>query len=349
MRMTKNTRNTRNTEVVLKACEYLHNHSYSTFSVFLVFLCTLSAQPLRLENTIPLPGVNGRIAHMSIDVVSKRLFVSALGNNTLEVVDLASGKVVHSIRGLKEPQGVFYWADTNRLYVANGQDGHVRVYDGRSFEQIHEYDLSGDADNVRFDDKAKELFVGYGSGALAVINADLKARVGETMLEAHPESFQLEKQGSRIFINIPEAGNVTVVDRRTRTVTAKWPVTGAKSNFPMALDEANHRLFLGCRKPPKLLVLDTSNGKEIAAIDISGDTDDLFYDAAAKRIYVSGGAGSITGLEQKDADHYSVLATIPTAPAARPSLFVPEFKRLYVARPHRGKQEPALMVFAVSP
>ncbi|HEY6390354.1 MAG TPA: hypothetical protein VIX89_03685 [Bryobacteraceae bacterium] len=314
-----------------------------------VFLCLpAAAQPLRLESTIPLPNVNGRIDHLSIDVAGKRLFVSALGNNTVEVVDLASGKVVHSIRGLKEPQGLFYWADTNRLYVANGADGHVRVYDGRSFEQIHEYDLSGDADNIRFDPNAKEVFVGYGNGALGVINVDLKGNVGETMLDAHPESFQLEKQGPRVFINVPEAGNVTVVDRRTRTVKVKWPVTCAKSNFPMALDETNRRLLIGCRKPAKMLVLDTADGKETASVDIAGDTDDLFYDAALKRIYVSGGAGSISVIEQKDADHYSVIATIPTAEGARTSLLAPEFKRLYVARPHRGKQAAGLLVFAVS-
>jgi DNA-binding beta-propeller fold protein YncE len=318
-------------------------------SALLLSALTLGAQPLRLENTIPLPNVNGRIDHFSVDLVGKRLFVSALGNNTVEVVDLAAGKVVHTIHGLKEPQGLFYWPETNRLYAAQAVDGHVRVYDGKSFEQIHEYDLSGDADNVRFDPAAKEIFVGYGNGALGVINGDLKARVGETMLDAHPESFQLEKQGPRIFVNVPDAGNVTVIDRRTRSVTAKWPVTGAKSNFPMALDEANHRLFLGCRKPAKLIVMDTGNGKEVAGVDITGDTDDLFYDAALKRIYVSGGAGSITVVQQKDADHYDVAATIPTAPGARTSLFVPELKRLFVARPHRGKQESGLLVFAVSP
>jgi DNA-binding beta-propeller fold protein YncE len=315
--------------------------------IFVVWGSMLSAQPLRLESTIPLPNVNGRIDHFSVDIAGQRLFVSALGNNTVEVVDLKAGKVVHTIRGLKEPQGLFYWPETNRLYAANGVDGHVRVYDGRSFEQIHEYDLSGDADNIRFDAGAKEVFVGYGSGALAVINVDLKARVGETMLDEHPESFQLEKQGPRIFVNVPEAGNVTVVDRRTRTVKEKWPVTGAKSNFPMALDEANHRLFLGCRKPAKLLALDTSSGKQIASVDITGDTDDLYYDAALKRIYVSGGAGSVTVIEQKDPDHYEMIATIPTAPGARTSLFVPEFQRLYVARPHRGKQAAGLLVFAV--
>jgi DNA-binding beta-propeller fold protein YncE len=287
------------------------------------FALTLSAQPLRLEKTIPLPNVNGRIDHFAADVAGQRLFVAALGNNTVEVVDLAAGKVVHSIRGLKEPQGLLYWPETNRLYVANAVDGHVRVYDGRTFEQTQEYDLSGDADNIRFDAPAKEIFVGYGNGALGVINGELKSRVGETMLDAHPESFQLEKQGPRIFVNVPGAENVTVIDRRTRTVVAKWPVTGAKSNFPMALDEASHRLFLGCRKPAKLLVLDTASGKQTASLDISGDTDDLFYDAALKRIYVSGGAGSITVLQQKGPDDYQALATIPTAPGARTSLFVP--------------------------
>jgi len=313
-----------------------------------IIVCPLAAQPLRLETTIPLGSINGRIDHMAAYVAGKRLFVAALGNNSVEVVDLSARHVVHSVKGLKEPQGLFYWPDGNRLYAANADDGHVRVYDGTSFAQMHEYDLSGDADNLRFDARAKELFAGYGSGALGVMNVELQSRVGDTSLDAHPESFQLETQGPRIFINVPEAGHVAVVDRRTRTVKEKWPVTGAKLNFPMALDEANHRLFLGCRKPAKLLVLDTTGGKEVASIDITGDTDDLFYDASLKRIYVSGGAGFLTVLQQRDADHYESIATIPTAQGARTSLFVPELKRLYVARPHRGKQEAGLLVFAVS-
>jgi hypothetical protein len=166
------------------------------------------------------------------------------------------------------------------------------------------------------------------------------------MLAAHPESFQLETGGPRIFINVPNPGNVTVVDRRTRTVTAKWPVTTAKSNFPMALDEADHRLFIGCRRPPKLVVLDTSTGKEVASLEIVGDTDDLFYDAALKRIYASGGAGAVTVLQQKDADHYEEIARIPTSARARTSLFVPDLKRLCVAAPHQGKQPAELLVFA---
>jgi DNA-binding beta-propeller fold protein YncE len=303
------------------------------------------AQPLRLEKRITL-HVEGRIDHMAADVKGNRLFMAALGNNTVEVIDLAAGTVTRSLKGFHEPQGVYYWAAGDRLYVANGQSGNLDVLDGHTFTQIHAYDFSGDADNVRFDAATKEVYVGYGDGALGVVNAEIGSRVGDTMLTAHPESFQLENSGPRIFVNVPNAENVTVVDRRTRAVKVKWPLTGAKSNFPMALDEADHRLFVGCRKPAKLLVLDTGSGKEVAAVDIVGDTDDLFYDAALKRIYVSGGAGAITVLQQKDADHYHELAKIPTASRARTSLFVPDLKRLYVAVPHQGKQPSELLVFA---
>ncbi len=304
----------------------------------------LLGQSPRLEKTILLPGVDGRIDHFSVDIAGKRLFMAALGNNTVEVIDPFEGKVVHTIRALSEPQGVYYWPEGKRLYVASGGNGKVQVFDSESFAQIREYVLNSDPDNIRFDPKQKEVFVGYGSGALGVINAKLESRVGDTILDAHPESFQLELNGPRIFVNVPNASNVTVVDRRTRSITAKWPVQGASQNFPMALDEANHRLFIGCRKPPKLIVFDTQAGKQISAIDITGDTDDLFYDSDRHQIYISGGAGSLTIL---NADNFSVTDTIPTATGARTSLFVPEFKRLYVAVPHRGKQAAALLVYSL--
>ncbi len=312
---------------------------------FFLTLGLLAAQPLRLEKTIPL-NVEGRIDHMSADVKGNRLFLAALGNNTVEVIDLAAGAAIRSLQGFHEPQGVYYWAAGDKLYIANGQNGKLTVLDGHSFLELKTYDFNSDADNVRFDAKSKEVYVGYGDGALGVVNADLGARVGQTMLDAHPESFQIETSGARIFVNVPNAGNVTVVDRRTRTVVAKWAVRTAKSNFPMALDEANHRLFIGCRKPAKLIVLDTSSGKEVASVDIVGDTDDLFYDASRKRIYISGGAGAITVLEQKDGDHYQEIAKITTAPRARTSLFIPELKRFCVAVPHQGKQGSELRVFA---
>ena len=314
--------------------------------VALLLTCiVVTAQPLRLEKTIPL-NVEGRIDHMAADVQGNRVFVAALGNNSVEVIDVPAAAVSRSLKGFQEPQGIYYWAGGGRLYIANGKTGMLSVLDGHSFQPIKNYDFNSDADNVRFDSNSKEVYVGYADGALGVINARLVTRVGETMLDSHPESFQLESPGPRIFVNVPNAGNVTVVDRRTRSVVAKWPITSAKLNFPMALDETNKRLFAGCRKPAKLVVLDMSTGKEVTAIDVVGDTDDLFYDAALKRIYVSGGAGSVTVLEQQDADHYRQVASILTAPRARTSLFIPEWKRLFIAVPHQGKQRAELMVFA---
>jgi hypothetical protein len=166
-------------------------------------------------------------------------------------------------------------------------------------------------------------------------------------LAAHPESFQLETSGSRIFVNVPSAGHIAVVDREKQSVLAKWPVTQARANYPMALDEGNHRLFVGCRHPAKLLVYDTTNGRFVTSADIVGDTDDLFYDAARQRIYVTGGEGFITVLEQQDADHLRLLQKLTTAPGARTGLFVPELGKLFLAVPHRGGQRAEIRIFTV--
>ncbi len=180
-----------------------------------------SKVPLRLEKTISLPGVQGRIDHMSFDAEAGRLFVAALGNNTVEVVDIKQGKRIHSISGLHEPQGVLCLPNINRLYVANGDDGTVQMFDASSYQLLKTISLGSDADNVRFDPERKEIYVGYGAGALAVLRED-GTKVGDIKLEAHPESFQMEKNGSRIFVNLPDSRKVAVVDRKTRTVIASW-------------------------------------------------------------------------------------------------------------------------------
>jgi outer membrane protein assembly factor BamB len=191
--------------------------------------------------------------------------------------------------------------------------------------------------------------VGYGEGGLAAIDPESGKQVADIKLDAHPESFQLETNGKRIFVNVPNAGHVAVVDRETGTVIEKIPMKEARANFPMALDEADHRLFIGCRKPAELLVLDMETGKTVASVDIVGDTDDLFYDAANKRIYVSGGEGRVTVISQVSADNYDVAGQVATAPGARTSFFVPETGTLYVAVPHRGAQKTELRAFTVAP
>ncbi len=301
--------------------------------------------PLQFLQIIPLAHVEGRIDHLSVDVKGKRLFVSALGNGTVEVIDLQTGKTERSIRGLKEPQGVYYVSELDRLFVASAGDGTCRVLNGETFEQIETVALASDADNVRYDAAKKQIYVGYGSGALAVIDVTTNLHLGDIRLPAHPESFQLEKSGPRIYVNVPEAGGLFVVDRDRRSVVEKWSLGNARANFPMALDETDHRLFVACRRPAELLVYNTTAGKIVAQMPIVADCDDLFYDSIHKRIYASGGEGYLSVVDMNDPDHYTVTAKLPTAAGARTSLFVPELGRLYVAVPHRGSQAAELHVY----
>ena len=303
---------------------------------------------LRRVQTIRLPGVAGRIDHLAVDLTDQRLFVAALENNTLEVVDLKRGKRVDEIGGLQEPQGVAYVPASHELIVTNGGGGTADIYGVRSLERLLQVDLGPDPDNVRYDPATHRAYVGYGEGsgaALGVIDLKTDTKVTDIKLSGHPESFQLAKDGERIFVNVPDSGEVEVVNREKGTVVASWPIKGASENFPMALDDADHRLFVGTRSPPKLLVLDTDTGKTLASLDSPGDADDIFYDAKAKRIYVSGGAGAIRVFAQKDANHYEVLGEVPTAEGARTSLFVPESRKFYLAVPDYGGQRAEVRIY----
>jgi DNA-binding beta-propeller fold protein YncE len=255
------------------------------------------AAPLRLVETIPLPNVEGRIDHFGVDVEGHRLFVSGLGNNTVEVLDLSAGKRVQSMGGLAEPQGILYVPEFDEIFVANARDGKCRILDGRSFQPIGTVDFGDDADNIRYDRAAKLVYVGYGDGALGIIDPKNGRQLGDIKLEGHPESFQLEALGSRIFVNVPTAGHIAVIERASRAVVAKWPLGAGRDNFPMTLDEANRRLFVTCRKPPEVLAFDTTSGKQIASLPVVGDADDMFYDSSHHRIYVSGGEGFLSVLE----------------------------------------------------
>jgi YVTN family beta-propeller protein len=303
-----------------------------------------ATQPLRLEKTIELPGVQGRIDHMSIDVKGERLFVAALGSNTLEVIDLKAGKRTKTIGQLKEPQGILYVGETDRLYVANGNDGSVRVFDGGSYALLKTLDYGDDADNLRYDSVHKRIYVGYGSGALGEIDSGGN-KVGETKLDAHPESFQLEKDSPLIYVNLPKSGKVVVVDREKRTITSTWKTGTDFGNYPMMLEENDHRLFVIARFPARLLVFNTSTGAIIQKLAVVGDCDDVFYDKTRKRIYASGGDGAISVFEQKDADHYTELARVATVKGARTSLFSPELDRLFLAARREGSKPAAIQVF----
>jgi DNA-binding beta-propeller fold protein YncE len=309
---------------------------------------TQKTSALRKVQTIPLPGVQGRIDHLAVDLADGRLFVAALENGTLEVVGLQSGKRVEQVGGLQEPQGVAYVPGTHRLLVSEGGGSSADIYDARSLKLVDRVELGSDPDNVRYDPATDRAYVGYGGGAgaaLGVIDLKTDTQVADIKLSSHPESFQLEKNGERIFVNVPDSREVAVVDRNKGSVVATWPIKAASENFPMALDEADRRLFIGTWSPPRLLVLDTKTGKTVANLGSVGDADDIFYDAKAKRIYVSGGDGAIRVFAQKDANHYESLGEVSTAEGARTSLFVPESRRLYVAVPDYGGQQAAIRVY----
>lgn len=307
---------------------------------------------LSFEARIALPGVNGRMDHLSVDLNGQRLFVSALGNSTVEVIDLQGARRVRSLPDLDEPQGLLFDSASHCLFVATG-DGNARIYDGSSFQLLQTVKFSDDADNIRYDLRSRTAVVGYGGakgirlvggGALAFLDPSGK-QGKEIGVDAHPESFQLEKTGTRVFINVPDKKEIQVADVVTKAALGRWPTTAAASCFPMALDESHRRLFSGCRAPARLLVYDTANGKMVASSEIVGDTDDLFYDVARSRIYVIGGQGFIDVLQQKDPDHYERIARIQTPAGTRTGLFVPEWGKLFAAVPHRGEQSAEIRVY----
>jgi DNA-binding beta-propeller fold protein YncE len=306
------------------------------------------AAPLRLVQTIPMPGVEGRIDHLAVDLTTHRLFICALGNATVEVVDLEKGQRVQSLGGFKEPQGIVFMPKTKTVVVASGGDGQLSFLEGTPLKVTKALPLGEDADNVRYDPEHERLYVGYGGGALAEVDAVKRERVGEVPLEAHPESFQRESSG-RIFVNEARRARVAVVDVAKKAVTARWGLDGASANYPMALDEAHHRLFVGTRQPPRLIVLDTEAGKVVASLETEADVDDVFHDAARRRVYVVGGGGSVIVYDQQGPDRYTERARVGTAEGARTGLFSPESGQLFVAVPHRSNPVAEIRVYAAAP
>lgn len=302
---------------------------------------------LALTQTIPLPGVHGRFDHFAIDTNGRRLFVAALGNNTLEVLDLASGKRLQSVSGMSKPTGVLFLPEAYQVFVANGDDGTLKVLNGTTFKTEQNITGFDDADNLRYDPKAKLAWLGYADGALGVFDVAAMRSITQVKLPKHPESFQFEQNGTRIFVNVPDGRQVAVVDREKRAVVANWPMRRFHANFPMALDEANHRLFVGCRSPSRLVVLDTDTGKPVADVPISSDTDDLFFDAARKRLYLSCGEGFIDIIAQGNADEYESKEKITTRAGARTGFFSSALSQFYLAVPKRGNQAAELRVFTV--
>jgi len=313
------------------------------------FAAPAQQQPLGPAATISFPDLQGGFNHMSVDAERHRLFAAAPTNKTLEVVDLASNKLLRSLEGDK-PAAARYAPEFNQLYVARGQS--IVIYDGKTLAQIAQVDVQSNLDELQYDPTAKELYVGCmseGSTGIAVIGLPEGKLLAKIPLPAKPQGIAVERNGTRLFANLPDLKQIAVVDRIQRVVLPPWPMQDVEANVPLALDEAHHRLFIGARRPAQLVVLDTATGKPVDSVNINTDTDDLFYDPAAKRVYVSCGEGFVDVIQQLDADHYRLLTRIPTVSGARTSTLSDGLRTLYVGVPRRSDAPAQILVFKATP
>ncbi len=309
-------------------------------------------KPLVFTEAIPLENAKGRFDHFAMG--GGRLFVAALGSNAVEAINIGGRILDHTITGIPDPQGIAFSPETNKLFVASGR-GKVYIYDGKSYQQIATVDFPGGADNLRYDAATKRVYVGCGddekTGAIAMIDALTNQRLAKDYkLGGEPESFQLEQSGPNIYVNVPDLKQIVVINRSTGKIT-HWPLNGMEGNFPMALDEADHRLFVGVHVPPRVAVLDTTSGRQVAALPSPQDSDDLYFDTARKRIYAPGGEGHIQVLQMIDPDHYKALDKIPTAIGAKTAGYYGKqgkgFDRFYLAVPARGSDTAEVRIYTV--
>ena len=297
--------------------------------------------PLALERTISLPDVAGRIDHLAYDPQRRRLFVAELGNGTIEAVDLASGRVASRISGLGEPQGVAWLPGVGELAVASG-DGSLRFYSGNDLRPVAAIALGGDADNLRVDPRSGMLVVGFGAGTLATVDPVSHAVVRRLPLPAHPEGFRLD--GDAVYVNLPDVGRIAAGDLASGTLTESWSTGLRQLNFPMALEPTSHRLAVAFRLPARLALIELPSGEYRQVLATCGDSDDLFFDAPRRRLYVVCGSGEVDTFEAGP-DIYRHISRIATRPGARTGLFVPEEDRLFIAARRRGGDEAAILVF----
>jgi len=306
-------------------------------------------QFLTPEKEIPLPNVKGRIDHIDIDIKGQVAYIAALGNNTLEIVDLKAGKVTGTITGLDEPQGVAYIAKHQEIFIANGGAGECGFYNALTLKKTGSIKFNDDADDVRYDADADKIYVGYGSGGIAIIDAASHKQTGNILLPAHPESFQLDAKTNKLWVNLPGSGMIGVADLKQLKLTAKWSKMFPRSNFPMAYDEAQHRVIVGYRLPAKLVIYNSETGQEIFSASMAGDADDLYWDRNSKEIFISGGGGEVNIFKQAGNTTYKQIADIKTRSGARTSLLVPELHVFLIAARTEGEKQATLLVYKIKP
>jgi DNA-binding beta-propeller fold protein YncE len=314
--------------------------------------------PLRLVQTITVPGVR-KWDHFGVDLKGNRLFVTSEEEPAIEVFDLRTNQHLQSLTEFKEPHNVLPFPELKKIFVVDGEASEIKILDYDSYKLIGHTELTIDADPIVYDPVSKYLYVVNGGREahtptclISIVDTTTGKKLAEMKLDSNRlESMAIEKSGPRLFVNMTGINSIGVVDREKRAVVQTWPVTAGKDNVPLQYDEATHRLFLATRKPSKLVVVNADNGKEVTSLDVADYVDDLAYDASHHRLYVPGGGGNgaVSVVEQRGADKYQLIATIPTKPGAKTARLVPELNKYYVGVPAKDSQPAQILVFDVAP
>jgi hypothetical protein len=309
---------------------------------------SFGTERLTLIKEIPLPSVKGRIDHMAMNLKDQVLYIAALGNHTIEVVDIKNSKHIHSIQDVDEPQGVAYIPETNELVVASGGTGDCVFYNAADYSLVATLHLRGDADNIRHHVLQHIIYVGYGNGGIAEIDVVTHKLLREVALDAHPESFQIDIKNDRLFVNLPNGKSIAVVRLSDLTLIDTWKIKNERANFPMAIDMGFNRVMIGYRRPSVLVSYDASSGKELARSELVDDVDDVFYDPTSRTIFASGGGGAINIYKADSKIVFQKLANIPTRDGARTSLLVPDMKMLILAQRAAGQKEASIACYRIN-
>ncbi len=311
-----------------------------------------NALPLERVQSIALKGPAGGLDHLALDVKRGRLFVANTVNGSLDVVDLKAGKLLKQVPGQGRIRGIDYDSGSDRVFVGNGNGGICNIFDGASYELLKSIPLGDDADNVRYNPRTNRVYVVHADKELSVIDAKDYSIRDPIALPTSLGGFRLESSRPQMYVNAKNDG-VIAIDTQANKIIGRFSVAPAGVNAAVAIDEPNHRLFIGCRKSPALVVMDSDTDKIVASVPIPGDVDDLSFDSSRKRIFASCGEGAIAVIRQIDSDRYESIGTIATVAGARTSIFNPESGHLYLAVPRRrdrpNQESPEVWVYQAQP
>jgi WD40 repeat protein len=325
--------------------------------LYFFFICSLTnckgqksygLEKLTLIKEISMPLVKGRIDHMAVNLKNKMLYLAALGNNTVKVIDLEKGSLVHSIKGIEEPQGLAYLPEQNEIAVASGGNGDCIFYSASTFEKLATVHLPSDADNVRYDAEERKLYAGYGNGGMAVIDPTTHKQIGDVKFPAHPESFQLDKKNNLLFANLPDDHSIAIIDLKSLKLTDTWKIKSLRANFPMTLDTADNLVLVGFRHPATLVAFDSKTGKQVSQCNLVGDVDDVFYNAGKKQVIASGGDGYINIFQKTTDNKFQQVSNITTRQGARTSLLIPSLQYFILANRTEGGEAASITFYKIN-